>query len=437
MKTEFDCVIVGGGPAGMAAAVELASRGVSDILLVDRNPALGGILNQCIHPGFGLERYGRDLTGPECAAAMVEEFGASGATALLGSMVLGISADRIVSLISPEAGYLRIRAKAVLVATGCRERTRENLEVGGTRPTGVFTAGQAQNLVNLRGYRIGERVVVQGSGDIGLIMARRMSILGARVECVLERLPYLSGLLRNKVQCLDHFGIPLRFHTQIREIRGYPRVEGVVVEEVDACFKPIPGSEAFISCDTVLFSVGLIPEVDILKEAGLSPPLGGSVLVNSAFETSRRGIFVCGNALHIHDLADNAAKEGALAARAAAAYISSPDSFAESLEDRLPYSPIKPNTRYDEAFFKRLAASKAKVCIVCPKGCMVTEGKGGCPKGPAYYAEAEKGSFQVLTATAWSSAGGKRKRIPLRTEGPVDVRKLESELRALRLSAHA
>jgi NADPH-dependent 2,4-dienoyl-CoA reductase/sulfur reductase-like enzyme len=421
MKTEWDCVVVGGGPAGMAAAIGLKKRGISDVLLLDRNPRLGGILNQCIHPGFGLSRYDRDLTGPEYARELEKEFDDARIERILGAMVLGVSTSRILSVISPVEGSMRLRARAIVVATGCRERTRENLEIAGSRPTGLFTAGQAQNLINLKGYRLGERIVIQGSGDIGLIMARRLTIEGARVEAVFERLPYLSGLIRNKVQCLDHFGIPLSFGSQICEIAGRNRVEGVFVERVDGEQRPIPGTREFHACDTVLFSVGLIPEVDILKSAGFGVPLGRSVAVNSRFEAGKSGIFVCGNALHIHDLADSAAREGEVVADQVALYLKSPGEYSASLTDNPPYKPLSVNTRFDAAFFEKLAGSGSEVCIVCPRGCIVSEAGATCPRGEAYFAETRKGRFQPMTTTILSTAGGKRSRLPVKSLKPVEV----------------
>jgi sarcosine oxidase subunit alpha len=459
MKREYDCVIVGGGPAGMAAAIALKKLGVDGILLLDRNPRLGGILNQCIHPGFGLLRYKKDMTGPEYARALEAEFTAAGIESAPGAMVLGISRDKVLRVISPESGYAEISARAIIVATGCRERTRENLEIAGTRPAGVFTAGQAQNLINLRGFRLGERVVIQGSGDIGLIMARRLTIEGCKVEAVLERLPYLSGLVRNKVQCLDHFGIPLRFNAQISRIDGSRRVEGVAVQALDDSQRPVAGGEDYIPCDTVLFSVGLIPEVDILKEAGILPASGAGVAVNSHFEAraataaagaaaaASSGIFVCGNALHIHDLADNAAAEGEKVASHVALYLSASADPAASAEyaasavttanarDLRPYQPIAPNTAFDRAFFRDLEASGSIVCIGCPRGCMVSAKGATCPRGEAYYAESLRGRFQPLTTTLRVVEAGKRQSLPLHSLAPVEVGDIRAVRNALSQSA--
>jgi len=422
MKREYQCVIVGGGPAGMAAAIALKKLGVDSILLLDRNPRLGGILNQCIHPGFGLLRYKKDMTGPEYTRALEAEFAAAGVESALGAMVLGVSRDKVLRVISPESGYAEIRAETIIVSTGCRERTRENLEIAGARPAGVFTAGQAQNLINLRGYRLGERVVIQGSGDIGLIMARRLTIEGCKVEAVLERLPYLSGLVRNKVQCLDHFGIPLRFGAQISRIDGARRVEGVAVQALDDSQRPVAGGEDYIPCDTVLFSVGLIPEVDILKDAGVLPKPGAGVPVNSHFEAlAASGIFLCGNALHIHDLADNAAAEGEKVAAHVALRLSSRAEFAASARDLRPYKPITPNTAFNQAFFRDLEASGSIVCIGCPRGCMISAKGATCPRGEAYYAESLRGRFQPMTTTLRVKEADGRRSLPLHSLAPLEV----------------
>ena len=431
MKNDYECVIVGGGPAGMAAAIALKRLGVEDLLVLDRNPRLGGILNQCIHPGFGLSRYDRDLTGPEYARALEGEFDEAGVERVLGAMVLDISRSRTLRVISPGDGCAEISAKAVIVATGCRERTRENLEIAGSRPAGVFTAGQAQNLINLKGFKLGRRVIIQGSGDIGLIMARRLTIEGYEVEGVFERLHYLSGLVRNKVQCLDHFGIPLKFGAQICEIVGRHRVEGVFVERVDAEQRPLANTREYFPCDTVLFSVGLIPEVDILKTTGLAPSLGRGVEVNSGFEADGTGIFLCGNALHIHDLADNAAKEGESVARHVAQYLRSPEDFKTAVTRATPYKPLQVNARFDEGFFKRLEASGEKVCIVCPKGCVISARGAPCPRGKAYFAESAKGRFQPMTTTLKAIVEGRRTRLPVKSLESVEAADIPGLKRAI------
>ena len=422
MRTKRDCVVIGGGPAGMAAAIALRKLGVEEILLIERNDALGGILSQCIHVGFGLSYFGENYTGPEYAAALSRAFLASGASFLLGAMVLEISPSRVVKVLSRSEGYLEIEAGAIVIATGCRERTRDNLEIPGTRPAGVFTAGQAQALVNLKSFRIGTKVLIQGSGDIGLIMARRLAIEGCEVLGVLERLPYLSGLVRNKVQCLDHFDIPLSLSSQVCEIVGRRRIEGVYIERLDASFQPIPGSREFRACDTLLFSVGLIPEVDILQSAGLSPERGGSVAVNSSFETEAVGVFLAGNACHIHDLADGASREGEAVAAKVEAFLRRPAEFAASTTRERPFKPLETTSAFDEAFFERLAREGAKVCIVCPRGCVVSAMGATCPRGAAYFAESAQGRRQILTTSIQVIRNGRRARLPLRSLEIVDVR---------------
>jgi thioredoxin reductase/CxxC motif-containing protein len=422
MKNRCDCAIIGGGPAGLAAAIALRKAGVEDVVLIERNDSLGGILNQCIHVGFGLTYFGENYTGPEYARALSESFERSGAERLLGAMVLEVTRSRIVKAMSRTEGYLEIEAGAVVVATGCRERTRDNLEIPGTRPAGVFTAGQAQDLVNRRGYRLGDKIVIQGSGDIGLIMARRLSIEGCEVAGVFERLPYLAGLARNKVQCLDHFGIPLRLRSQVCEITGTRRVEGVWVERLDEGFRPIPGTREFNACDTVLFSVGLIPEVDILRNSGILPERGGSIAVNSSFEVEGTGIFLAGNSCHIHDLADNASREGEEVALKVEAFLRRPAEYRAATTEALPYSPLEANASYDDAFFERLRRDDSEVCIVCPKGCVVSAEGATCKRGAEYFRESRKGRRQILTTSIPISADGRRVRLPLRSLEAVDVK---------------
>lgn len=421
MKRRHDCVIIGGGPAGMAAAIALRKLGVEDLILLERNEALGGILTQCIHVGFGLEYFGENLTGPEYALSLAGRFRASGCPCLLGTMVLGVTRSRVVRAMSRTEGYLEIEAGAIIVATGCRERTRDNLEIPGTRPAGIFTAGQAQTLVNLRGYRIGRKALIQGSGDIGLIMARRLAIEGCEVAGVFERLPYLAGLVRNKVQCLDHFGIPLFLGTQVCEIAGRQRVEGVYTEALDSSFNPVPGTREFHGCDTLLFSVGLIPEVDILKGAGIVAGRGGAIEVNSSFETAGPGIFLAGNACHIHDLADKASREGELVAAKVESWLRRPGDFRSATVDARPFTPVETNTSYDRSFFAGLGEGGSTVCIVCPRGCVISESKATCPRGVEYFRESRRGKRQILTTSMAAASGERRSRLSLRSLGPVNV----------------
>ncbi|MDE8727379.1 FAD-dependent oxidoreductase [Ruminococcus bromii] len=323
-KITKSLVIIGGGPAGLAAAVAAADNGLpaEDILILERDGRLGGILNQCIHNGFGLHTFKEELTGPEYAARFEERAKALHIPYKLGAMVLSISPEKVVTAVSREDGLFTVEAGAVILAMGCRERSRGALNIPGFRPAGVFSAGTAQRLVNMEGYMPGREVVILGSGDIGLIMARRMTLEGAKVHVVAELQPYSGGLKRNIVQCLDDFGIPLKLSHTVTEIHGKDRVTGVTISAVDDKLKPIPGTEEYYSCDTLLLSVGLIPENELTLGAGapLSRVTNGPV-VNESLETGVPGIFACGNVLHVHDLVDYVSEEAAQAGRAAAKYV--------------------------------------------------------------------------------------------------------------------
>jgi NADPH-dependent 2,4-dienoyl-CoA reductase/sulfur reductase-like enzyme len=315
-----DVVVIGGGPAGLAAAIGARRAGAADVVVIERDKTVGGILNQCIHDGFGLFLYKETISGPEYAERLAEEAIREGVRFLTGAMVLNLAPDRVLRVNGPDA-YRIIQAGAVVLAMGCRERTREMIDLPGTRPAGVLTAGTAQNLVNLRNIRIGNEVVILGSGDVGLIMARRLTFEGLRVRGVFEILPWPNGLERNIRQCLNDFGIPLALGHTVVEIRGKDRVSSVVVARVDDGLRPVPGTESEIPCDTLLLSVGLIPENELSKRAGvaLSPMTGGAV-VDETFQTSVPGIFSAGNVLHIHDVADRASVEGLAAGRSAAEF---------------------------------------------------------------------------------------------------------------------
>ena len=314
-------VIIGGGPAGLAAAIAAYDAGVKDILVIERENRLGGILLQCIHNGFGLHRFKESLTGPEYADKYVREALKRNIPFLVGATVNDLSRDKIITVTSPETGILKIKAEAVILAMGCRERSRGALNIPGSRPSGIFSAGTAQKFINVKGYAVGKRVVILGSGDIGLIMARRLTLEGAKVLAVCEIMPFSSGLKRNIEQCLNDFGIPLYLSHTITLIEGEDRVTGVVVSKVDEKKRPVPGTEMHFDCDTVLFSVGLIPENELSKKAGvtLSAKTKGAI-VDQNRQTSADGIFACGNVLHVHDLADFVSEEAELTGKAAARY---------------------------------------------------------------------------------------------------------------------
>lgn len=319
---EFDLVIVGGGPAGMAAAVAARTKGLENILILERDSELGGILNQCIHNGFGLHTFKEELTGPEYAERYAEQVEAMEIPVETDTMVLDISKDKTVTILSRKRGVEQILAKAVILAMGCRERPRGALNIPGYRPQGVYTAGTAQKLVNCEGYVPGKEVVILGSGDIGLIMARRMTLEGAKVRAVVELMPYSSGLKRNIVQCLDDYGIPLMLSHTVVDIKGKEKLEGVTVAAVDSTNTPIEGSEEYFPCDTLLLSCGLIPENELSRSCGVDiDPRTNGPLVDEGLETSIDGVFACGNVLHVHDLVDFVSEESARAGESAVDYI--------------------------------------------------------------------------------------------------------------------
>lgn len=324
----YDMIIIGGGPAGLAAAIAAYREGISDILILERDGELGGILNQCIHNGFGLHTFHEELTGPEYAARFIEQAKELHIPYKLNTMVLDLSASedglRHVTAMNREDGLLELCAKTLILAMGCRERPRGALNIPGFRPAGIYTAGTAQRLVNIEGFLPGKEVVILGSGDIGLIMARRMTLEGASVKVVAELLPYSGGLQRNIVQCLEDFNIPLKLSHTVVDIQGKDRITGITLAEVDADRKPIPGTEEQIPCDTLLLSCGLIPENELSGKLGvtLSPVTSGPV-VNESLETDVPGVFACGNVLHVHDLVDYVSEEASRAGQQAAAYIKS------------------------------------------------------------------------------------------------------------------
>ena len=317
-----DLVIVGGGPAGLAAAIAAKEKGIDDILIVERDERLGGILNQCIHNGFGLHTFQEELTGPEYAHRFICQVQKLGIPYLTGTMVLDISPGKVVMMMNRTDGIVQIQAKAIVLAMGCRERPRGALNIPGYRPMGIYSAGTAQRLVNVDGFLPGKEVVILGSGDIGLIMARRMTLEGARVKVVAELMPYSGGLKRNIVQCLDDFGIPLKLRHTVVDIKGKQQLEGVILAEVDEKGKPIPGTEEEYVCDTLLLSCGLIPENELSRSMGICMnPITNGPVVDESLESNLPGVFACGNVLHVHDLVDYVSEEAKCAGENAAAYI--------------------------------------------------------------------------------------------------------------------
>ncbi|MEM4972932.1 MAG: FAD-dependent oxidoreductase [Candidatus Hadarchaeales archaeon] len=320
---EVDLLVIGGGAAGLAAAIKAREEGVERILVLERAEELGGILPQCIHTGFGLHYFGENLTGPEYISRFIEKLHQLGIEYKLNTMVLRLFPDKRVLAANSDDGLLEIHAGAVILAMGCRERTRGQLNIPGTRPAGIYTAGTAQRLMDIEGYLPGRRVVILGSGDVGLIVARRFAMEGAKVEAVVEISPFAGGSDRNVVQCLQDFDIPLLLEHTVTSIHGRDRVEGVTIAKVDQDGKPIPGTERTIECDTLILSVGLIPENELSREAGLSlDPATLGPVVDEHMETSVRGIFACGNVVHVHDLVDHVTWEGELAGAMAAKYLS-------------------------------------------------------------------------------------------------------------------
>lgn len=343
----YDLVIVGGGPAGLAAAVSARDNGIESILILERDKELGGILNQCIHNGFGLHTFKEELTGPEYAARFIDQVLERGIEYKLNTMVMDMialdsSGDKKVTAMNREDGMFEICAKAVILAMGCRERSRGALNIPGYRPAGVFSAGTAQRLVNMEGYMPGREVVILGSGDIGLIMARRMTLEGAKVKVVAELMPYSGGLKRNIVQCLDDFDIPLKLSHTVVDIEGKERVEAVTIAEVGPDRRPIPGTEERYTCDTLLLSCGLIPENELSKSAGVEiNPITSGPIVSDSLETSAPGVFACGNVLHVHDLVDYVSQEAGTAGKNAAAYIKNGSAVGAKEVEILPVDGVR------------------------------------------------------------------------------------------------
>ncbi|MCT4632626.1 MAG: NAD(P)/FAD-dependent oxidoreductase [Firmicutes bacterium] len=382
----YDIVVIGGGPAGLAAAIEAKKNGVDNILVVERDRELGGILQQCIHNGFGLHLFKEELTGPEYAERFIDELKKEGIEYKIDTMVIEVTADKMVKCINSTDGYFEVDSKAVVLAMGCRERTRGAIAIPGTRPSGVFTAGAAQRYINMEGYMVGKRVVILGSGDIGLIMARRMTLEGAEVLAVAELMPFSGGLTRNIVQCLDDYDIPLYLSHTVTDISGRDRVESVTIAKVDDNLKPIPGTEIKYDCDTLLLSVGLIPENELSNEIGLEIDRKTSgPIVNESMETTEEGIFACGNVVHVHDLVDFVSEESRRAGKSAAKYVLG-DSNTGDIVKTTPgegVSYIVPQKiRYsdkldDLRLFMRVnqVFHKAKLVVTSQSGDIITEVK--------------------------------------------------------------
>ncbi len=407
----YDIVIVGGGPAGLAAALAARENGVADILILEREDRLGGILNQCIHNGFGLHTFQEELTGPEYAARYIEKVEELQIPYKLQTMVLNIMPDKRVAAMNREDGLFEVQAKAVILAMGCRERPRGALNIPGFRPAGIYTAGTAQRLVNIEGFLPGRKIVILGSGDIGLIMARRLTLEGARVQAVVEILPKSGGLQRNIVQCLEDFDIPLLLRHTVVDIKGRERVSGVTVSAVDEQGKPIPGTGQEYDCDTLLLSVGLIPENELTRELGarMDPATHGPV-VNEKLETTIPGVFACGNVLHVHGLVDSVSEEAAEAGKNAAV------SIKQTEERRL-------------------------TCIICPKGCSlrvrleagrVTLVEGNHCKRGAQYAEKEVTNPTRTVTTIIPVRGGREKMLSVKTRTDIPKAKVQACMRALK-----
>ena len=332
--SSYDIVIIGGGPAGLAAAASAKREGVDSILILERDTQLGGILNQCIHNGFGLHTFKEELTGPEYAQRFIDQVEELKIKYKLNTMVMDITPEKEITAMNRTDGLFHIQAKSIILAMGCRERSRGALNIPGYRPAGIYSAGTAQRLVNIEGYMPGREVVILGSGDIGLIMARRMTLEGAKVKVVAELLPYSGGLKRNIVQCLDDFDIPLKLSHTVVDIKGKERLEGITLASVDEKGKPIPGTEETYSCDTLLLSCGLIPENELSRSMGVDmEPVTSGPIVNESLETSVEGVFACGNVLHVHDLVDFVSEEATAAGRNAAAYIKAGGTLGEKSKE--------------------------------------------------------------------------------------------------------
>lgn len=435
MSIERDIVIIGGGPAGLAAAIAAREAGVEDILILEREKELGGILNQCIHNGFGLHYFKEELTGPEYARRFIEQLADTGVEVRLDTMVLEVTPERQVHMVGRDTGYRVEEAKSIILAMGCRERTRGAIAIPGTRPAGVLTAGAAQRYVNMEGWLPGRRAVVLGSGDIGLIMARRMTLEGAKVLACVELMPQSGGLARNIVQCLRDYDIPLLLSHTVTDIRGRERVEQVVVSRVDGECRPIPGTEMIFDCDTLLLSVGLIPENELTRQAGIEmDPRTGGARVRENMETSLHGVFACGNAAHVHDLVDHVTTESQRAGAAAARYV-----LAGCVSEEAGEASFHQARSAALGDAGDVDGRTVLVCTVCPRGCRLvadTSGGGfavmgnGCSRGIDYARAEVTCPTRVVTSTV-RCRGGAHPRCPVKTDRPVPKSMIPQVMAAL------
>jgi len=431
----YDLIVIGGGPAGLAAACAAWERGLRKILLAERDRELGGILNQCIHNGFGLHYFKEELTGPEYARRFIEQLADTGVEVRLDTMVLEVTPERQVHMVGRDTGYRVEEAKSIILAMGCRERTRGAIAIPGTRPAGVLTAGAAQRYVNMEGWLPGRRAVVLGSGDIGLIMARRMTLEGAKVLACVELMPRSRGLARNIVQCLRDYDIPLLLSHTVTDIRGRERVEQVVVSRVDSERRPIPGTEMIFDCDTLLLSVGLIPENELTRQAGIEmDPRTGGARVRENMETSLHGVFACGNAAHVHDLVDHVTTESQRAGAAAARYV-----LAGCVSEEAGEASFHQARSAALGDAGDVDGRTVLVCTVCPRGCRLvadTSGGGfavmgnGCSRGIDYARAEVTCPTRVVTSTV-RCRGGAHPRCPVKTDRPVPKSMIPQVMAAL------
>lgn len=438
MNRQCELVVIGGGPAGMAAALAAREKGIRDIIILERDKDLGGILTQCIHNGFGLHTFQEELTGPEYAVRYIRQIAEQKIASMTETMVVDVHGGSpcMVTAMNQSEGMFQIEAKAVVLAMGCRERPRGAMNIPGYRPAGVYTAGTAQRYVNREGRMPGHKVVVLGSGDIGLIMARRMTLQGAEVKLVAEIMPYSGGLKRNIVQCLDDFHIPLMLsHTVIR-IHGKERVEGVTIAEVDESLKSVPGTEQYVECDTLLLSCGLIPENELsLKMGARMDAVTQGPVVNAELQTTVEGVFACGNVLHVHDLVDNVSREAAKAGSCAAAYIKEPKKeWGEAVRPKIPEKSkcVLPKER---------DASSQLICIGCPVGCLISVQKNSdeslqitgntCQRGEAYARSEMTAPVRGITSIM-RVKGGENQVVSVKTAGEIPKERIGECMQEIR-----